>query len=184
MVYEFKFPDVGEGVHEGTLVKWLVKEGDAVKEDQVVAEVETDKAVVEVPSPRSGTIADLKFKEGDTIKVGEVMFEIDERGAGGRAPKKEKNQRKKRRQKRKRKRIQQRSSFPKKHKRKGPLQKKRQPHKRSRLQKKHQNRPSHLQRPGVACLPRPQHESSPATLASTSQASREAARPADSRQTM
>ncbi len=81
MTYEFKFPDVGEGVHEGTLVKWLVKEGDAIHEDQVLAEVETDKAVVEVPSPKSGTIAKLKFKEGDVIKVGEVMLTIDENGA-------------------------------------------------------------------------------------------------------
>lgn len=80
MPYEFKFPDVGEGIHEGELVRWRVKEGDHVNEHDVIAEVETDKAVVEVPSPRSGTIAKLNFKPGDTINVGEVMAIIVEEG--------------------------------------------------------------------------------------------------------
>ena len=56
MALEFKFPDVGEGVTEGTIVKWKVREGDAVKADQVLAEIETDKAVVEVPQSLSLTI--------------------------------------------------------------------------------------------------------------------------------
>src|SRR3989338_5645852 len=77
MPFEFKFPDVGEGITEGELVKWKVKEGDKVKEDQVLAEVETDKAVVEIPSPKTGTISKLHHKEGDTIKVGEVLVSID-----------------------------------------------------------------------------------------------------------
>ena len=76
MPYEFKFPDVGEGIHEGELVKWQVKEGDAVNADQTLAEVETDKAVVEMPSPKKGTIAKLHFKEGDVITVGQVFVTI------------------------------------------------------------------------------------------------------------
>lgn len=80
MVYEFKFPDVGEGIHEGEIVKWLVKEGDFVKEDQALGEIETDKAVVEMPSPKTGTILKLHFKEGQSVKVGEVMVSIGEKG--------------------------------------------------------------------------------------------------------
>ena len=80
MPFEFKFPDVGEGITEGELVKWKVKEGDKVKEDQVLAEVETDKAVVEIPSPKSGIISKLHHKEGDTIKVGEVIVTISVQG--------------------------------------------------------------------------------------------------------
>src|SRR3989338_871027 len=76
MPYEFKFPDVGEGIHEGELVKWQVKEGDSVNADQTLAEVETDKAVVEMPSPKKGTIAKLHFKEGDVITVGQVFVTI------------------------------------------------------------------------------------------------------------
>ena len=49
MAFEFKFPDVGEGIHEGELVKWLVNEGDFIKEDQAIAKIETDKAIVEIP---------------------------------------------------------------------------------------------------------------------------------------
>ena len=80
MVYEFKFPDVGEGIHEGTLVKWLVKVGDAVAVDQHIAEVETDKAIVTMPAPKKGKISKLLFKEGDVIKVGEVFVTIEAEG--------------------------------------------------------------------------------------------------------
>ncbi len=80
MVYEFKFPDVGEGIHEGTLVKWLVKVGDEVAIDQHVAEVETDKAIVTMPSPKKGKIASLLFKTGDVIQVGQVFVTIDAEG--------------------------------------------------------------------------------------------------------
>ena len=73
MVYEFRFPDVGEGIHEGEIVKWHVKEGDSVKEDQTLAEIETDKAVVEIPSPKTGTIVKLYGKVGEKIKVGDVV---------------------------------------------------------------------------------------------------------------
>lgn len=80
MAYEFKFPDVGEGIHEGTLVKWLVKEGDRVEADQNIAEVETDKAVVEIPSPKKGILLKVYHKEGETITVGEVLAVIGEKG--------------------------------------------------------------------------------------------------------
>ncbi|MFH0868404.1 MAG: dihydrolipoamide acetyltransferase family protein [Candidatus Woesearchaeota archaeon] len=80
MAFEFKFPDVGEGVTEGTIIKWKVKEGDKVEADQPLAEIETDKAVVEPPSPKKGTILKLNHKEGDVIKVGEVLVVIGEKG--------------------------------------------------------------------------------------------------------
>jgi pyruvate dehydrogenase E2 component (dihydrolipoamide acetyltransferase) len=73
---DVKFPDVGEGITEGTLVKWLVKEGDEIKADQAVAEVETDKAIVEIPSPKSGKVAKLYGKEGDVIKVGSTLASL------------------------------------------------------------------------------------------------------------
>lgn len=80
MTYEFKFPDVGEGIHEGELIKWLVKEGDRIKADQPIAEIETDKAVVEIPSPKEGFVLKLNWKPGDTVKVGEVLLVIGEEG--------------------------------------------------------------------------------------------------------
>jgi len=79
-MFEFKFPDVGEGITEGEIVKWRVKEGDSVKEDQVLLEIETDKAIVEIPSPYAGKIAKLYHKEGDTVKVGEVLVAIAKAG--------------------------------------------------------------------------------------------------------
>jgi pyruvate dehydrogenase E2 component (dihydrolipoamide acetyltransferase) len=80
---EYEFPDVGEGVAEGDLLEWYVTEGEQVEEDQVLAEVETDKAVVDIPSPVDATIAELLYDEGDTIPVGEtfVVFELDEGAA-------------------------------------------------------------------------------------------------------
>lgn len=80
MSTEFKFPDVGEGITEGEIVKWHVKEGDSVAEHDVIADVETDKAIVEIPSPVSGTILKLHHKQGDTVKVGEIFATI---GAAG-----------------------------------------------------------------------------------------------------
>ncbi len=80
MAFEFKFPDVGEGITEGEIVKWLVKEGDSVKQDQIIAKIETDKAIVDIPSPKAGVILKLGHKEGDTIKVGEVLAVIGEKG--------------------------------------------------------------------------------------------------------
>ena len=80
MVYQFRFPDVGEGIAEGKLVKWKVKAGDVIKEDAALADVETAKALVEIPSPKSGTILQLHATEGQTIHVGDVLVTIGEAG--------------------------------------------------------------------------------------------------------
>jgi len=77
-MFEFRLPDVGEGIQEGEIVKWHVKEGDAVRSDQLLAEIETDKAIVEITSPRAGTIAKISHGEGDTVKVGEILVVIAE----------------------------------------------------------------------------------------------------------
>jgi pyruvate dehydrogenase E2 component (dihydrolipoamide acetyltransferase) len=74
MPTEFRLPDVGEGVAEGELVEWLVAPGDTVTEDQPVAKVETDKALVDVPSPYEGTVKELLFDEGDIVPVGDVIM--------------------------------------------------------------------------------------------------------------
>jgi len=81
-MYEFDFPDVGEGITEGKLIKWLVKAGDSVKADSAVAEVETDKAVVEIPSPVSGSVNKLLYNEGETVFVGKPLMLIDTGGSG------------------------------------------------------------------------------------------------------
>ncbi|NHN43478.1 2-oxo acid dehydrogenase subunit E2 [Halorubellus sp. JP-L1] len=74
MPQEFKLPDVGEGVAEGELVEWLVEPGDTVSEDQAVAKVETDKALVDVPSPYNGTVKELLAEEGEMVPVGDVIM--------------------------------------------------------------------------------------------------------------
>ncbi|MCE8426094.1 MAG: 2-oxo acid dehydrogenase subunit E2 [Candidatus Methanoperedens sp.] len=73
---EIKFPDVGEGITEGTLVKWLVKLGDEMKADQAIAEIETDKAIVEIPAPKAGKVLKLFGKEGDILKVGSTLASL------------------------------------------------------------------------------------------------------------
>ncbi|MFN9787866.1 MAG: 2-oxo acid dehydrogenase subunit E2 [Planctomycetia bacterium] len=78
---DFKLPDIGEGIAEGEIVKWLVKAGDSVKEHQAVVEVMTDKATVEVPSPAAGTIGELRAQEGQTVPVGSVIFTLETAGA-------------------------------------------------------------------------------------------------------
>jgi pyruvate dehydrogenase E2 component (dihydrolipoamide acetyltransferase) len=80
MAREFTLPDVGEGVAEGELVQWLVSEGDTVSEDQPVAEVETDKAQVEVPAPVNGTVRELHWDEGDIVPVGDLFVTFDVEG--------------------------------------------------------------------------------------------------------
>lgn len=82
---DFKFPDVGEGIQEGEVVKWLVKEGDTVKENQNLVQVETDKSVVDLPSPEAGKITSIAAKAGQTVKVGGVLCTIN--GSGGSASK-------------------------------------------------------------------------------------------------
>lgn len=83
MLREFKFPDVGEGIAEGEIVRWLVKEGDSVKEDQDLLEVETDKALLTLNSPYTGKVTRLHGKEGDIIKVGDVLTTVDAGGEEG-----------------------------------------------------------------------------------------------------
>lgn len=86
---EFKLPDIGEGVHEGEIVKWLKQEGDSIAADEPMVEVMTDKATVEIPSPVAGTIGSIKAKEGQTIEVGKVIVVINEGGKAA-APEKPK----------------------------------------------------------------------------------------------
>ncbi len=83
---EFKLPDIGEGVHEGEITKWLVQTGQQIQADQPMVEVMTDKATVEIPSPVTGTVADIMFKEGQTVEVGKVILRIDEAGKAKAAP--------------------------------------------------------------------------------------------------
>ena len=74
---DVKLPELGEGVTEGELVKWLVKPGDIVKADQTVAEIMTDKATVEVPTPTAGTVKELLFKPGQIIKVESIILKLE-----------------------------------------------------------------------------------------------------------
>ncbi len=78
-VLEFKLPDVGEGIHEGEIVKWHVKPGDSIEEDQVILDVQNDKAVVELPSPLNGKVKEIKVEEGTVAVVGDVLalFEVE-----------------------------------------------------------------------------------------------------------
>lgn len=82
MAYEFKLPDIGEGVHEGEIVQWLVKEGDFVKEDQAIVEVMTDKVTAEIPAPTSGVLKEMRGKPGEVITVGSVIAVFDEKAEG------------------------------------------------------------------------------------------------------
>lgn len=76
MAYNFVLPDLGEGIHEGEIIKWHVDVGDRVEENQVLIEVETDKAAVEIPSPVSGFILEKRGKEGEIVKVGTVLVVV------------------------------------------------------------------------------------------------------------
>ncbi|MHB8078218.1 MAG: dihydrolipoamide acetyltransferase family protein [Candidatus Krumholzibacteriia bacterium] len=85
-MFEFKLPDLGEGIHEGEILKWHVAAGGEVKEDAPLVEVETDKAAVTIPSPRGGRIVALTGAVGDTVHVGQVITVIDDGvGAGATA---------------------------------------------------------------------------------------------------
>jgi pyruvate dehydrogenase E2 component (dihydrolipoamide acetyltransferase) len=81
--FEFKLPDIGEGVVEGEIVKWLVKAGDDVIEDQPLVEVMTDKATVTIPSPRRGKVVRTVGSEGEVAKVHAVLVVFESAGAGG-----------------------------------------------------------------------------------------------------
>ncbi|QSF51018.1 2-oxo acid dehydrogenase subunit E2 [Staphylococcus sp. SB1-57] len=77
MAFEFRLPDIGEGIHEGEIVKWFVKAGDTIEEDDVLAEVQNDKSVVEIPSPVSGTVEEVLVDEGTVAVVGDIIVKID-----------------------------------------------------------------------------------------------------------
>ena len=83
---EFQLPDVGEGLEEGEIVSWLVAPGDTVTRDQPLVEVQTDKALVELPSPVAGQVVSLAFGAGDIVKVGQILVVLDDGGPGDSAP--------------------------------------------------------------------------------------------------
>ncbi|GGH74255.1 pyruvate dehydrogenase E2 component (dihydrolipoamide acetyltransferase) [Pullulanibacillus pueri] len=80
MAYKFKLPELGEGIHEGEIVKWFVKPGDEVKEDDILLEVQNVKSVVEVPCPVDGTVLEILAEEGTTSVVGDPLISIDAEG--------------------------------------------------------------------------------------------------------
>jgi pyruvate/2-oxoglutarate dehydrogenase complex dihydrolipoamide acyltransferase (E2) component len=83
MAYEFKLPDLGEGLTEGEIARWLVSEGDEISEDQPLVEIQTDKTTVEIPSPAAGKVTRILVEEGKTVPVGTVLVVI---GGDGAAP--------------------------------------------------------------------------------------------------
>jgi pyruvate/2-oxoglutarate dehydrogenase complex dihydrolipoamide acyltransferase (E2) component len=94
VAYEFKLPDLGEGLTEGEIARWLVQEGQDVAEDDPLVEIQTDKTTVEIPSPAAGKVARIMVGEGEVVPVGTVLVVIGEDGAelareamsGGQAP--------------------------------------------------------------------------------------------------
>jgi pyruvate/2-oxoglutarate dehydrogenase complex dihydrolipoamide acyltransferase (E2) component len=81
VAYEFKLPDLGEGLTEGEVARWLVSEGDEVAEDQPLVEIQTDKTTVEIPSPAAGKVAQILVEEGKVVPVGTVLVVIGGDGA-------------------------------------------------------------------------------------------------------
>src|SRR5258705_12249970 len=81
MARQFTLPDLGEGLTEAEIVAVLVREGDVVREDAPLLEVETDKATVEIPSPMAGRIEKIHVQPGQTVKVGQVLVEFGDAGA-------------------------------------------------------------------------------------------------------
>lgn len=86
MVFELTLPDIGEGIAEGEIVRWLVAEGDRVREDDLLVEVLTDKANVEIPSPVSGTLVRIVAQPGQVVQVGEVMAVLEVAGEAAESP--------------------------------------------------------------------------------------------------
>jgi pyruvate dehydrogenase E2 component (dihydrolipoamide acetyltransferase) len=85
VAFEFRLPDIGEGVAEGEVVQWFVKEGETVREDAPLVSVLTDKANVEIPSPRTGKVLKLHAAVGEKVKVGGLLVTIDAAGSGAAA---------------------------------------------------------------------------------------------------
>ncbi len=86
MAYEFKLPDLGEGLTEGEVARWLVAEGDTIGEDDPLVEIQTDKTTVEIPSPAAGTVMRILAAEGDVVPVGTVIVVIGNGAAGPAEP--------------------------------------------------------------------------------------------------
>ena len=86
MAYEFKLPDLGEGLTEGEIARWLVEEGQDVAEDEPLVEIATDKTTVEIPSPASGTVSRILVGEGEVVPVGTVLVVIGGDGSGPEKP--------------------------------------------------------------------------------------------------
>src|SRR2546423_9278794 len=80
MAYEFKLPDLGEGLTEGEVARWLVSEGQEIGEDDPLLEVQTDKTTVEIPSPAAGRVARILVAEGEVVPVGTVLVVIGDDG--------------------------------------------------------------------------------------------------------
>lgn len=78
--FEYRFPELGEGLHEGEIIKMHIKPGDKVTDDDIIMEVQNDKAVVEVPCPVNGTVQEVFAKDGQVCRVGEVVAIIDAEG--------------------------------------------------------------------------------------------------------
>ena len=78
MAIEFKLPELGENIASGRVAAVLVKVGDQVEKDQPLAELETDKAVIEIPSPVDGTVQKILIKEGQDVQIGQLMFVFEE----------------------------------------------------------------------------------------------------------
>src|SRR5438093_7701181 len=83
VAYEFKLPDLGEGLTEGEIARWLVREGQEIAEDDPLVEIATDKTTVEIPSPAGGVVSQILVQEGEVVPVGTVLVVI---GADGAAP--------------------------------------------------------------------------------------------------
>ena len=81
MPTDMKLPELGENIEGGDVLRVMVKAGDAIKKDQPVLELETDKATIEVPSSADGVVKEIKVKQGEKIKVGQTIFMVDEAAA-------------------------------------------------------------------------------------------------------
>ena len=79
---DFILPDIGEGIVECEVIEWKVKEGDLIEEDQIVVDVSTDKAIVEIPSMYNGRVTKLYYQESDTAEVHKPLFAIEVEGEG------------------------------------------------------------------------------------------------------
>src|SRR5699024_8252299 len=80
MAFEFRLPDIGEGIHEGEILKWFIKEGEEIQEDDPLCEVQNDKSVVEIPSPVEGTVLKIHVEEGTVAVVGDLLVSIEAEG--------------------------------------------------------------------------------------------------------